>query len=89
MFLQGVTGILRVCEEGFDWLALRTATYLLVLFAMVSSILLVKKRENMPYMLTGEMFVGRLGFERRSVIITGLNVCAGSSIGSLFGCLVP
>ena len=63
MFLQGVAGVLQVCEGGFDWLAPCRAIYLLVFFAIVSSILLVKKRENMPCALTGEIFVGRLGFE--------------------------
>ena len=43
----------------------------------------------MPYALMGEIFAGRLGLEGCSVTMTGSNVCADSSIGSLFGRLVP
>ena len=70
-------------------MAPRRAAYLLVFFAIVSRISVVKKREKMPYALMGEILAGRLGLEGRSVTMTGSNVCADSSIGSSFGRLVP
>ena len=49
----------------------------------------MKKREKMLYALMGEILAGRLGRKGRSIIITSLNICADSSIRSLFRRLVP
>ena len=58
-------------------------------FAIASSTSLVKKREKMPYILSGQIFGEKHTLQKHSIIATGLNICADTSIKFLFEHLVP
>ena len=58
----------------------------LIIIVRISSL---KKREKIPYTLLGRISGGRYTLQGRSMTITNLNICVDTSIGSLFGHLVP
>ena len=58
-------------------------------FIITFSTSLIKKRENMPYILLGQIFGERYALQRHSATATGLNICADTNIKSSFGRLVP
>ena len=58
----------------------------LIIIARTSSL---KKREKIPYTSSGRISGGRHTLQGRSMTITSLNICVDTSIGSLFGRLVP
>ena len=58
----------------------------LIIIVRTSSL---KKREKIPYTLSGQISGGRHTLQGRSMTITDLNIYIDTSIGSLFGRLVP
>ena len=60
-----------------------------VFLIIIARTSLLKKKEKIPYILLGRISGGRHTLQGRSMTITDLNVCVDTSIGSLFGRLVP
>ena len=60
-----------------------------VFLTIIARTSVVKKREKMLYASLGWMSEGKHTLQGRSMAMTGLNVCADTSIGSSFGRLVP
>ena len=58
----------------------------LIIIARTSSL---KKREKILYTLLGQISEGRHTLQEHFMTITNLNICVDTSIGSLFGRLVP
>ena len=60
-----------------------------VFLIIIVRTLSLKKREKIPYILLERISGGRYTLQGRSMTITNLNVCIDTSIGFLFGRLVP